>query len=167
MSMHTDQHEQISHSQIAVGDAIRFQPDSRERAWWTVTNRDHDHVVAVRQAPFEPKGTVEYTVTGVMEGHRNGAGPGLIRSSLNTLGGGWDLSNREGVGSEEILDVLRSGKYELSMRRVIDIHSIHRKSAAQRPTPDLDPSELAEVARFGIHDETPGLPEVTIERGDR
>lgn len=27
--------------------------------------------------------------------------------------------------------------------------------------PRLTPSELAEVARFGIHNESPGLPEVT------
>lgn len=153
MSTHTGQHEQVTLAQITVGDQIRFQPDSRERAWWTVTARNDDHVVAVRQAPFHPKGTVEYTVTGRMDGHRNGAGPGIVRSSLNTLGGGWDLSNREGVGAEEILDALESGQYELSMRRVIDIHSIHRKSAAKRPAPDLTSSELAEVTRFGIHEE--------------
>lgn len=153
MSKHTSQHKQVDHSQIAVGDQIRFQPDSRERAWWTVTQRNDDHVVAVRQAPFHPKGTVEYTVTGRMDGRRNGAGPGLVRSSLNTLGGGWDLSNRQDAGSEEILDALESGQYELSMRRVIDVHSIHRRSGAQQPTTDLTPSELAEVTRFGIHED--------------
>jgi len=35
------------------------------------------------------------------------------------------------------------------------------------PAPPLTATEKAEVARFGIHDETPGLPEVTVDRGDR
>lgn len=35
------------------------------------------------------------------------------------------------------------------------------------PAPELSAAEKAEVARFGIHDETPGLPEVQIERRDR
>lgn len=119
--------EQITVERIAVGDQIRFTPDSRARAWWTVTARNEEHVVAVRQAPFHPKGTLEYTVTGEMQGVRNGAGPGSVRSSLNTLGGGWDLSNREGVGSGEILEALDSDRYELSMRRVVSVESIERK----------------------------------------
>ncbi len=31
------------------------------------------------------------------------------------------------------------------------------------PAPELTAEEKAEVARFGIHDERPGLPEVTYE----
>lgn len=31
-------------------------------------------------------------------------------------------------------------------------------------TPDLTANEKAEVARFGIHDESSGLPEVRVER---
>jgi hypothetical protein len=31
------------------------------------------------------------------------------------------------------------------------------------PAPELSADEKAEVARFGIHDEGPGLPEVTYE----
>lgn len=30
------------------------------------------------------------------------------------------------------------------------------------PTPELSAHEKAEVARFGIHNETPGLPEVQV-----
>lgn len=122
--------EPVQHADVAVGDQIRFIPDSRAKAWWTVADRSPDHVIAVRQAPFEPKGTVEYTVTGHLNGQRNGAGPGLVRSSLNTLGGGWDLSNREGVGSAEILAELESGRYGLSMRRVVSVTSIERKVSA-------------------------------------
>lgn len=125
------QTENVDIKDIAAGDQIRFTPDSRARAWWTVTDRNAEHVVAIRQAPFHPKGTVEYTVTGHLNGQRNGAGPGLVRSSLNTLGGGWDLSNsRAEVGSEEILAALESGRYELSMRRVVSVHGIERKVRA-------------------------------------
>lgn len=120
--------EQVDISDVSVGDRIRFTPDSRERSWWEVIDRDEDHVVAIRQAPFHPKGTVEYTVTAMWDHVYNGAGPGLVRSSLNTLGGGWDLSNREdGAGAEDILDALSSGEYELSNRRVVGVDSIVRK----------------------------------------
>lgn len=34
------------------------------------------------------------------------------------------------------------------------------------PAPELTPDEKAEVARFGIHNETDGLPTVHIERTD-
>lgn len=118
--------EPIETPQISIGDQLRFTPDSRERAWWTVVARNAEHIVAVRQAPFEPKGVVEYTVTGQLNGPRNGAGPGLVRSSLNTLGGGWDLSDQS-AGSTEILAALESGDFHLSMRRVIDVRGIVRK----------------------------------------
>lgn len=128
MSINT---ETVDITDVAIGDQIRFTPDSRPRAWWTVIDRNPEHIVAVRQAPFEPKGTLEYTVTGHMNGQRNGAGPGLVRSSLNTLGGGWDLSNRDGgAGPEGILAALESGKYELSMRRVVDVQTIERNARA-------------------------------------
>lgn len=116
---------------LVVGDKIRFVPDSNERAWWTVIGRDDRHVVAVRQAPFSPKGDLQYTITGLMSATRNGAGPGLVRSSLNTLGGGWNLTNRESEGAAEILAELRSGRFELSMRRVVDIERIERKGGVR------------------------------------
>lgn len=112
---------------LAVGDKIRFLPDSNARAWWTVIGRDHDHVVAARQAPFCPKGDLHYTITGQASGTRNGAGPGLVRSSMNTLGGGWDLTGRAAEGAAEMLEALKSGRFELSMRRVVDIKTIERK----------------------------------------
>lgn len=32
------------------------------------------------------------------------------------------------------------------------------------PTPELTPAEMSEVLRFGIHNETPGLPEIEVTR---
>lgn len=114
--------EFVEVTDLQVGDKIKFYPDSNIRQWWTVAARNDKHVVAVRQAPFESKGTLEYTVTGTMNGMRNGAGPGLVRSSLNSLGGGWDVGT-EGELAYTVLESLED-HLELSMRRVIDVHSI-------------------------------------------
>ena len=112
---------------IAVGDKVRFAPGGVGNRWWTVRARDERFIVATMQAPFEPKGALWYTVvdiTGWLDKRYNGAGYGPVRSSLNTLGGGWDCSE-EGVA--EILPALQSGEWELSHRRVINVSSFDRK----------------------------------------
>lgn len=38
---------------------------------------------------------------------------------------------------------------------------------AAEETPALSADEKAEVARFGIHDQGPGLPEVVVRREER
>lgn len=114
--------EFVEVSDLKAGDKVKFHPDSDTRRWWTVKARNEDHVVAVRQAPFEVKGVMEYSVTGTMNGMRNGAGPGLVRSSLNALGGGWDVGT-DGELAYTVLEALED-HYELSMRRVIDVHGI-------------------------------------------
>ncbi|MDN3309581.1 hypothetical protein QWJ90_01415 [Microbacterium oryzae] len=119
--------ETVPIGDVAVGDRVRFIPGSRESAWWTTTARNDEHVVAVRQAAFHPKGIVEYTITGHLESSYNGQGPGVVRSSLNTLGGGWDLEGRIDEGSQEILDELSEGRFELSMRRVAGVARIDRE----------------------------------------
>jgi len=115
---------------VAVGDAIRFKPQGGYR-WWEVRARDERFIVATQQAPFLPKGELQYTVvdlTGWQEKRYNGAGGGIVRSSLNTLGGGWDL-DEEGVA--EILPGLRSGRWDLSNRRVMDVDSIERREGGR------------------------------------
>lgn len=109
---------------IKVGDRVRFTPDSDTRRAWTVTARNADHIVAVRQAYFEPEGVVQYTVTEVRDYRYNGVRPGLVRSSLNTMGGGWDLDHRIDEGSREIIAALEAGEYELSNRRVIEVDDV-------------------------------------------
>ena len=112
---------------VNVGDKVRFTPGSRPKAWWEVTARDDKHIVAVRQAAFHPKGVVEYTIVADIDYRYNFAGPGLIRTTVNTIGGGWDLEDRVTEGSEEIIAVLASGEWELSNRRLIDLTTIERK----------------------------------------
>lgn len=118
------------YDEIAIGDKIRFDPHGGRR-WWTVRDRDERFIVATTQAPFQPKGTLWYTVvdlTGWQDKRYNGAGNGIVRSSLNTLGGGWDCETAEGLA--EILPMLRSGEWELSHRRVVNVWTIERKSQA-------------------------------------
>ncbi|KZE41368.1 hypothetical protein [Microbacterium sp. T32] len=116
-------------SEIQVGDRIRIEPGGRERVWWDVTARDDDHIVAVRPAPFEPKakGTVEYTILASIDYRYNSAGPGLIRTTVNTIGGGWDLDGRVKEGSEEIVAALASGDWELSHRRLLGVGNVERE----------------------------------------
>lgn len=120
--------QSAENDRIAVGDKIRFEPNGGRR-WWTVHDRDERYIVATAQAPFEPKGTLWYTVvdlTGWQEKRYNGAGNGIVRSSLNTLGGGWDLGPN-GEGCEEIIPALNSGKWELSHRRVANVWRIETR----------------------------------------
>ena len=111
---------------VEVGDQIRFDPD---RPWWTVRDRDDRYIVATRQQPFAPKGDLLYTVvdlTGWQDYNYNGAGNGIVRSSLNTLGGGWNIE-ADGTGSEQIIPALRSGEWEFSHRRVANVRSITKR----------------------------------------
>ena len=118
---------------VRVGDRVRFAPGGHANRWWTVRARDERFIVATMQAPFQPKGTLWYTVVDligwqVKQGH--GAGNGVVRSSLNTLGGGWDLGPN-GEGCAQIIDGLRSGHWELSHRRVINVSSIEHKPSPE------------------------------------
>lgn len=111
---------------VEVGDQIRFDPD---RPRWTVRDRDDRYIVATRQQPFAPKGDLLYTVvdlTGWQDYKYNGAGNGIVRSSLNTLGGSWNIG-ADGAGSEKIIPALRSGEWELSHRRVVNVRSITKR----------------------------------------
>lgn len=115
-------------AKVAVGDKIRFDPNYGT-GWWDVRDRDERYIVATRQRRFQPKGNLEYTVvdlTGWQDYQYNGAGPGVVRSSLNTLGGGWDI-DPDGKGAEEIIPSLRDDHWELSHRRIVSVAAIEVK----------------------------------------
>ena len=112
---------------LTRGDRIRMHPHNGGTRWWTVRATDGRFVVATRRAAFPVNGDdVVYTVidrTGWAEKRYNGAGNGVVRSSLNTLGGGWDIGP-DGEGCAEILAGLQAGEWELSHRRVVDVERI-------------------------------------------
>lgn len=115
-----------SYEQITVGDQIRFTPDVANGRKWTVRTRDERYIVATAPAPFQPSGTLIYTVvdlTGWADMEYNGQGHGIVRSSLNTLGGG-SLSGLDDEGCDAILTALTSGERELSHRRVCSVEAI-------------------------------------------
>jgi hypothetical protein len=115
-------------NQITVGSRIRFDPQGGNW-WWTVRARNDRFIIATQQAPFLPKGKVQYTVvdlTGWTYTY-NGVRPGMVRSSLNTLGGGYDLGP-DGEGCEQMLAELDAGTWELSRRRVMGVRQIQVES---------------------------------------
>lgn len=107
--------------EMSVGDRAHIHPGARVRASWRTVARDDQHIVLVRQAGFRPAGELEYTVIGTIDHAYNGEGPGLVRSSLNTLGGGWDINGREDVAGQEILNALAEGTFRLSPRRYLGV----------------------------------------------
>lgn len=109
-------------AQITIGDKIRFTPQN-DKIWWTVQARDERFIIATRQAPFRPKGDEWYTVvdlTGWTYTY-NGVRPGVIRSYINVVGGGWDR------GWDEALRSLQSGEFEPSRRGVMAVDGIEVK----------------------------------------
>lgn len=138
----TETAQDVEAAAIHVGDKVRFGPPSNDRRWWTVRDRDDRFIVATTQAPFKPKGELWYTVVdlrGWQDKRYNGAGNGVVRSSLNTLGGGWDIDD-EGIAA--IIPALRSGQWELSNRRVANVWSIEHRPATT-PTPTAAPTSQA------------------------
>lgn len=110
-------------ARLSVGDRIRIQPGGHANRAWTVGARSARYVVAWRRAPFTTDG-VQYTVIDPFFPYRyNGEGPGPLRSSLNTLGGGWDIGP-DGEGCQDVVGGLEAGDWELSHRRLLDIREI-------------------------------------------
>ena len=112
-------------SDIWIGSKIRFSPaGGSSNRWWTVQDVSERYIVATVQAPFQPKGKLWYTVvdlTGWANKTHNGYGNGIVRSSLNTLGGGW------GDNWDEIIPLLEAGRRELSHRRIFGVDKIEIK----------------------------------------
>ena len=115
---------------LEVGDRIRFtvpDSDTHRSRWWEVAAVDHRYVIAFRQAPFQSAGLKEYTVIDLIERQQpyNDVPPGIVRSSLNTLGGGFDTT-AEGW-ADKMLAELHDGTWELSNRRLAAVHGVEVK----------------------------------------
>lgn len=106
---------------LQIGDRVRINGN---RLAWTITARNDDYIVAVRQAPFQPKGEHQYTIITHSDYRYNFVGPGLILTTVNTIGGGWDLDGRVDEGSRELVEALASGEWETSHRRRERLHKL-------------------------------------------
>lgn len=100
--------------ELTTGTRVRLNGG---RVAWTVSARSDTYIVLVRQAAFYPKGEHEYTVIENSSYRYNFVGPGLIMTTLNTIGGGWPIDGRVAEGSQEALDALESGEFQTSHRR--------------------------------------------------
>ena len=112
---------------VEPGDRLRFWPTGGMGArWWTVGAVDDRYVVATSTLPFGqgPCYTV-VDLTGFADTTYNGQGNGVVRSSLNTLGGGWDLDEPDSGAT--ILAGLTSGEWELSHRRILRVDRVEVK----------------------------------------
>lgn len=121
--------------EIQVGDKLRFTPCGRELWPWVVRGCDRRFIVATTQCPFKPKGTLLYTVvdlTGWQDKRYNGAGHGVVRSSLDTIGGGWGTGLFDDAECDEILAGLVSGEWDLSHRRVMSVWDIEVVATGQK-----------------------------------
>lgn len=107
---------------MAVGDRIKFVPQNSTR-WWTIRARDEQFIIATQQAPFEPRGELQYTVvdlTGWTYKY-NGVGPGVVRSSLDAMGGGWPYDDFDEASLTAALADLQAERWSLSRRRVMGV----------------------------------------------
>jgi hypothetical protein len=117
---------------LEVGDQIRFigpESGSHSSRWWQVAAADQRYIIAWRQVPFQPQDTTEYTVIDQIEREHayNGVGPGIVRSSLNTLGGGYDM--RQPDWAVTMLSELHDGTWELSNRRLMQVYGVEVKAS--------------------------------------
>ena len=153
-----EQHVAAAIAELRVGDLVKVHPDSNQRRPWTVAARNDQHVILIRQAAFELRGVMEYCVTGWLNSMYNGEGPGPVRSSLNSLGGGWDMGEN-GSLAHTAIEALESGQRQLSMRRVCGIDRIEVLQV-QRPSNRHLPQHLRERLSRGL---LTGRPTVSQE----
>lgn len=93
---------------LEAGDRVRLDC---QRLTWTVTARSEHFAVLIQQAPFRPRGEVQYTILDPRHG---------IYGPANTIGQGWDLPD----GALDLLTALESGEREVSFRNRCQIQTI-------------------------------------------
>lgn len=132
--MTTTRTNPASQNELMPGDRIRFTPAAGAgRRWWTVRATDERYLVAT--CPLHDDELVYNVVdfTGWTRTY-NGVPPGVVRSSLDTLGGGYDVGE-DGENCRQILAKLRDGTCQLSHRRLTPVSEIRRKRARSRTSP--------------------------------
>lgn len=102
---------------LGEGDRILLGQDSRA---WTVQARDAVFVVATRVVG---RGMVEYTVIAVQD--PCGEVPAVVRSSVDTLGGGYAVAAADpGAGCRAMLAELAAGELGMSVRRMVQVPAL-------------------------------------------
>lgn len=91
---------------LAVGERVRF-PRETGSLWWTVQAVSPRFAILTQHVPFQPNGTLRYTVLDVEAG---------IRGACNLIGYGWGDGTYSRTQCEAILAEFESGELEISHR---------------------------------------------------
>src|SRR5690606_27999575 len=95
---------------IETGSEVRFADDGNR--WWKVRARDDRYVVLTRQANFQPKGVLYYTIIDWEAGFR---GPS------NEIGQGWGDGTFTESECRSLLDALIAGERSVSWRNRVRV----------------------------------------------
>src|SRR5690554_2932986 len=81
----------MERNKLAPGDRVKFgTPDKDTRRWWNVRAADDRFVVLTRQAEFQKRGTLLYTIIDWDRG---------VRGPCNRIGQGWDVESPGGCSN--------------------------------------------------------------------
>lgn len=97
---------------LSIGSRVRFSNDYRPRNWWTVVTQSLHFDALVRQAAFQEKGILEYSVVD----WRNG-----VRGACNLIGQGYGDGSYNHNECRRMLREFESGRLEVSQRNWIRI----------------------------------------------
>lgn len=91
---------------LKTSDRVRFKGE--KRFGWTVQVAGERYLILTCPAPFQPAGTVDYTICDIELGKR---GPS------NFIGNGWDMESKGPyIGSRALHAELLAGRVEISNR---------------------------------------------------
>lgn len=82
---------------LAPGDQLRFAQGGAPSWWWDARAVSERYAVLTHQAPFEPKGTLIYTIIDWQRG---------VRGPCNLVGQGWDFGTDPDVDAARLLAAL-------------------------------------------------------------
>lgn len=91
---------------LTVGTRVRLTPAPSTR-WWTVQAVSDNFVACVRQAEFQTRGTLMYTVLDWRRG---------LRGPCNLIGRGWGDGSYSQQECAELLQAFESDEVEVSHR---------------------------------------------------
>ena len=106
---------------LVPGDRVRLE-GPRHTQWWLVRATSRDFAVCVRQTPFKPKGTLEYTVLD----WRNG-----VRGPCNLIGWGFGDGSYSAEDCADMVYQFQTGELEVTHRNWRRIELYQRLSGGQ------------------------------------
>lgn len=103
---------------MAVGDRVRFQTPATEiRRWWDVRATDERYTILTRQAEFEPKGTLRYTIIDRVRD---------VRGPCNLIGQGWGWGIYDDAECASLLRALQ--RHDLPREELDALHDAWEKN---------------------------------------